>query len=147
MIVVLLVDCCIWCIGWFIVVYIIFCRIYCFITKYDIVLIWLVVMMRMYASLWWWMDIIIIVPRPTKNKATTLKLKGIVEWTINFVVIDFQWIWPSGCWAMVMPLHDTTGRAAAAMVSMILFVVLVIFMGRVAKDMTRWRMSTAWLCT
>jgi hypothetical protein len=39
---------------------------------------------------------------------------------------------------MVMPLHDTTGRAAAAMVSMmLLFVVLVIFMGRVAKDMTR----------
>jgi len=28
-----------------------------------------------------------------------------------------------------MPLHDT-GRAAAAMVSMIFFVVLVIFMGR-----------------
>jgi hypothetical protein len=38
---------------------------------------------------------------------------------------------------MVMPLHDT-GRAVAAMVSMIVFfVVLVIFMGRVAKDMTR----------
>jgi len=39
---------------------------------------------------------------------------------------------------MVMPLHDTTGRAAAAMVLMIsLFVVLMIFMGRVAKDTTR----------
>jgi hypothetical protein len=37
---------------------------------------------------------------------------------------------------MVMPLHDS-GRAAAAMVSMIFFVVLVIFMGRVAKDMTQ----------
>ena len=50
------------------------------------------------------------VPTPIPEK----KIRSDIWWGlssgiygINFVVVDFQWIWLSGCRAMIMPLNDT----------------------------------------